>query len=130
MRLMEVRGPSGLRRGGAGPARGRRAARSAGRGRTQRRGRAPRAEAEPALFKLLRSAVYLAYYESPAIVRAIQGLGQPYKAVPIFEGYEQEPFDLERDRPRHNRGHWVRTEDVRPVDIAALELEEAKHGRA
>ena len=86
--------------------------------------------AKPALFKLLRTATYLAYYENPAIIRAVQGLGQPYKAVPIFEGYEQEPFDLERDRPRHNRGHWTRTEDVRPVDITGLDLKEAKHGRA
>jgi hypothetical protein len=87
-------------------------------------------QSEPALFKLLRSAVYLGYYENPAVIRAVQGLGQPYKAVPIFEGYEQAPFDLDRDRPRHNRGHWIRTEDVRPVDVAGLELEEGKHAHA
>ena len=40
-------------------------------------------QSEPALFKLLRSAVYLGYYENPAVIRAVQGLGQPYKAVPI-----------------------------------------------
>ena len=85
---------------------------------------------QPALFKLLRGAVYLGYYENPAVIRAVQGLGQPYKAVPIFEGYEQAPFDLDRDRPRHNRGHWVRTEDVRPVDVQGLDLEEKKHGHA
>ena len=71
----------------------------------------------PDRFALLRDTVYLAYYESPAVIRQIQALGQPYKAIPIIEGYEQAPFESERDRPRHNRGHWLGTEDVRRVDL-------------
>lgn len=69
--------------------------------------------AEPDLFALLRNATFLAYYEHPAVVRQVQALGQPYRPVPHVEGYALPPFDPERDRPRHNRGHWLRTEDVR-----------------
>ena len=83
--------------------------------------------AEPALFKLVRNAAYLAYYEHPAVVRAIQGLGQPYQAMPGAKGYPLPAFDLEHDRPRHGRGHYIRTEDVKPLDLGALA--EGEHGR-
>ena len=53
--------------------------------------------AEPALFKLVRNAAYLAYYEHPAVVRAIQGLGQPYQAMPGTKGY---PLPAVRSRAR------------------------------
>lgn len=85
---------------------------------------------QPALFKLLRTTACISYYENPAVIRAIQGLGQPYKAIPIIEGYDMTPFDPARDRPQHNRGHWIRTEDVVSVDVVSLELEESKHGQA
>lgn len=82
--------------------------------------------ADPAFFKLVRNAAYIAYYENPAVVRAIQGLGQPYQAMPGSKGYPQPAFDLEHDRPRHGRGHYTRTEDVKPLDLSVLEGE---HGR-
>ena len=75
---------------------------------------------ERELFELVRQALYFAYYENPAVVTAIKALGQPYKAVPILEGYGQEPFDQDRDRPRHNRGHYVPTDKVRRLDLAHL----------
>lgn len=81
---------------------------------------------EPAFFKLVRNAAYIAYYENPAVVRAVQGLGQPYQAMPGAKGYPLPAFDLEHDRPRHGRGHYIRTEDVRPLDLSVLEGE---HGR-
>ena len=83
--------------------------------------------ADPTLFKLVRNAAYIAYYESPAVVRAIQGLGQPYQAMPGAKGYPLPAYDLEHDRPRHGRGHFTRTEDVKPLDLSVLEGE---HGRA
>ena len=52
--------------------------------------------ADPAFFKLVRNAAYLAYYENPAVVRAMQGLGQPYQAMPAAKGYPLPAFDLER----------------------------------
>lgn len=82
----------------------------------------------PALFKLVRNAAYLAYYENPAVVRAIQGLGQPYQAMPGAKGYPLPAFDLEHDQPRHGRGHYIRTEDVKPLDLSVLA--EGEHGRA
>ena len=84
----------------------------------------------PDLFKLLRNATYLAYYESPAVIRAIQALGQPYRAMPGRDGYPLPPFDLERDRPRHGRGHYVPTDEVRRVDLSGLDHWEASDGRA
>jgi hypothetical protein len=75
---------------------------------------------QPSLFALVRSATYLAYYESPAVIPAIQALGQPYRAMPGREGYPQVPFDLEQDRPRHNRGAYVQTDAVRRVDLKGI----------
>lgn len=85
---------------------------------------------EPALFKLARDAAYLAYYESPAVIPVIQGLGQPYRAIPYLGGYPQEPFDAERDRPRHNRGRYVPTDEVRSVELAGLAPAGGDDGRA
>jgi hypothetical protein len=75
---------------------------------------------KPKLLALLRTATYLAYYESPSVIRQVQSLGQPYKAIPGIDGYPMTKFDLERDRPRHNRGHHVPTADVQPLDISGL----------
>jgi hypothetical protein len=82
-----------------------------------------RLEAEhPALFTLLRNAVYLAYYESPDVIGVIQSLGHVYQAVPHAAGYPLAPFDLERDRPQHGRGRWVATDEVRRVDLSGLDF--------
>jgi hypothetical protein len=75
---------------------------------------------DPKLFALVRTAAYLAYYESPAVVRRVQSLGQPYKAVPGMEGYATTPFDIEGDRPPHNRGHYISTDEVKPADLSQL----------
>ncbi|MBV9221903.1 MAG: hypothetical protein JOY94_20980 [Methylobacteriaceae bacterium] len=86
--------------------------------------------ARPKLFALVRTAACLAYYESPTVVRQIQTLGQPYKAIPGIEGYPTVPFDLERDRPRHNRGHYIATDGVRRVDLSALSQAGGANGPA
>ena len=84
----------------------------------------------PDLFKLLRTATYLSYYESPAVIPAVQALGQPYRAMPGRDGYPQPPFDPERDRPRHNRGSYIPTDAVRRVDVSGLEHLGGGDGRA
>jgi hypothetical protein len=76
---------------------------------------------QPALFALVRNAAFLAYYESPAVIPAVQALGQPYRAIPYLDGYPQKPFDPDRDRPRHDRGRYVPTDQVRRVDLAGLD---------
>ena len=40
-----------------------------------------------------------------------------------------EPFDRERDRPRHNRGFFIPTDRVKPVDISNLDHLGEQHGR-
>ena len=72
------------------------------------------------LFALVRNTSYVAYYESPAVVRAVAALGQPYRAMPGKDGYPMAPFDLVRDRPTHGRGGYVRTDDVRQLDLGQL----------
>jgi hypothetical protein len=80
-----------------------------------------RFEAEhPALFAVARTAVYLAYYESPAVIAVIRSLGHRYQAMAHAAGYPLPPFDPERDRPRHGRGRWIATDEVRRVDLSGL----------
>ena len=86
-----------------------------------RRAVVERLEREQAqLFALARNTAYVAYYESPAVVRAVAGLGQPYRAMPGKDGYPMAPFDLTRDRPTHGRGVYVRTDDVQRLDLSQL----------
>lgn len=84
----------------------------------------------PKLFTLIRTATYLGYYESPSVIPQVRALGQPYDPVPILQGYHLEPFDRERDRPRHNRGHYIPTDQVKPVDISGLDHLGGRHGGA
>jgi hypothetical protein len=81
------------------------------------------ASAEPKLFRTVRKLTYLTYYEQPAVIAAIRALGIRYNDSPLPDGYPAEPFAPERDAPRHERGRWVRTEEVRRVDLSRLNLE-------
>jgi len=78
---------------------------------------------EPELFTGFRRQAYLAYYEQPGVIAAIRALGHPYNDAPLPDGYPDRAFDPARDTPRHGRGRWIDTDDVRPVDVAALDLE-------
>ncbi len=78
---------------------------------------------EPALFAAFRKQAYLVYYEQPAVITAIRALGHSYNDAPLPDGYPTAAFDPTQDAPRHGRGRWVDTDDVRPVDLAALDLE-------
>ena len=79
-------------------------------------------ETQPEQFETLRMVSYLAYYESPAVVRAVRALGHVYNDAPQPAGYVMSPFD-ESDplqAPAHRRGHYVGTEDVTRLDLAPL----------
>ena len=76
----------------------------------------------PEQFETLRTIAYLAYYESPAVVRAVRALGHVYNDAPQPLGYAMAPFD-ERDpaqAPAHRRGFYVGTEEVARLDLAPL----------
>jgi hypothetical protein len=79
--------------------------------------------AEPALFNWIRDAAYIAYYESPFVAAVINAQGHPYDLRPHIKGYPLAPFDIERQTPRHGRGHYVATQDVRRVDTSTLGLD-------
>ena len=78
--------------------------------------------AHPEQFETLRMIAYLAYYESPAVVRAVRSLGHVYNDAPQPAGYAMAPFDESdpHQAPAHRRGHYVRTEDVTRLDLVPL----------
>ena len=78
--------------------------------------------AHPEQFETLRMIAYLAYYESPAVVRAVRSLGHDYNDAPQPAGYAMAPFDESDPRqvPQHRRGSYVRTEDVTRLDLTPL----------
>lgn len=78
---------------------------------------------QPALFGWVRDAAFLAYYESPVVVDAIRAKGRPYELRPHLTGYPTVPFDADRDKPRHGRGHFLAEGAVKPVDVASLNLD-------
>ncbi len=79
----------------------------------------------PEQFETLRMIAYLAYYESPAVVRAVRSLGHVYNDAPQPAGYAMAPFDESDPRqvPQHRRGSFVRTEDVTRLDLTPLPSE-------
>ncbi|MGH6862256.1 MAG: hypothetical protein ACRECY_18570, partial [Phyllobacterium sp.] len=79
--------------------------------------------ADPELFDKIYTAVTLAYYETPFVIEAIRNTGRPYSHRPHVTGYEMAPFDADRDVPGHQRGHYLKTEEVVPVDTSALDLD-------
>lgn len=77
---------------------------------------------EPDHFDRLRAAAVFAYYESPIIVEAIRQSGRPYQMSPHKSGYPRQRFDIERDKPKHARGAYVPTDQVKRIDISGLDL--------
>ena len=75
----------------------------------------------PELFKLICQAVYFAYYESPAAAARIRSLGFSYRLRPHIGGYPMPRVDAIRDRPHHERGSYLRTEDVCRLDLSKLD---------
>jgi hypothetical protein len=76
---------------------------------------------QPALFELALKVVYLTYYEQPEVQAAIRALGFPYNATPLPTGYAVGGFDAECDLPRHGRGRFLATGEVRRVDLGGLD---------
>ena len=82
----------------------------------------------PDYFLQVRNIVYLSYYESPAVHEAIRAMGFVYNAIPLPRGYDVGRFDPATDLPRHRRGHFVATGDVKRVDLSQLDFLEGGHG--
>ena len=81
--------------------------------------------AEPALFDAVRKLAYLTYYEQPAVIAAIRGLGFTYNDAPLPDGYPAERFNPATDTPSHGRGRWIAADAVVRVDLGALTGEQA-----
>ena len=79
-------------------------------------------------FLLIRNIVYLSYYESPAVHAAIRAMGFTYHAIPLPAGYEVGRFVPTADTPRHGRGGFVPTEEVKRVDLSKLDFLGGGHG--
>ena len=78
---------------------------------------------EPALFGWIRDAAYIAYYENPFVAEVINAKGTPYELRPHLKGYNVQRFDLERQTPRHGRGRYTPTDQVRRIDTSGLDLD-------
>ncbi len=79
-------------------------------------------EQQSELFASVRMASYLSYYQNPIVIEAVRSLGRVYNDAPQPNGYALPPFDPQ-DRwqaPTHQRGAFVATESVKPVDLAPL----------
>jgi len=76
----------------------------------------------PGLFDQLAKTVYLTYYQTPAVQDAIRALGFAYNSTPLPDGYAVGRFDAERDTPRHGRGRFLATDEVRRVDLDGLDF--------
>ena len=82
----------------------------------------------PDYFLQVRNIIYLSYYESPGVHEAIRAMGFIYNAIPLPSGYDVGRFDPATDLPRHQRGHFVATEDVKRVDLSQLDFLGGRHG--
>jgi len=78
---------------------------------------------EPELFGWLRDAAYIAYYENPFVAEVINAKGHRYELRPHLKGYPLPRFDPALNAPRHGRGRYTPTDEVRPVDTSKLGLE-------
>ena len=74
------------------------------------------------LFASLRMIAYLSYYQNPAVVTAVQGLGRAYNHAPQPDGYALPPLDPadRQQAPTHARGAYVATAAVTRVDLTKL----------
>lgn len=75
---------------------------------------------DPELFVFLRFATYFAYYETPAVIAALQALGHDYNDAPQPLGYELPPFDPEAHLPKIPRGSYKKTEEIYRIDLSTL----------
>lgn len=73
--------------------------------------------AQPELFAQLFRTACLTYYAAREVTGAICASGVDYRTPLQPRGHELPPFDPERDTPRHRRGHFVETEEVRPIRL-------------
>lgn len=80
---------------------------------------------EAVLFSRLRDMVYLGYYSRPEVVHAINATleaGRDYKTSPQPYGYSENMLDWDKTLLGRVRGNYLRTEDVKPVNVEGLGL--------
>jgi hypothetical protein len=82
----------------------------------------------PDYFLQVRNIIYLSYYESPAVHEVIRAMGFTYNAIPLPAGYDVGRFDPATDMPRHQRGRFVATGEVKRVDLSQLDFLGGDHG--
>lgn len=76
--------------------------------------------ADPARFVFARFATYLAYYQTPAVILALQRLGHDYHDAPQPLGYVMAPFDPAVHTPKNSRGTYKKTDEIAPLDLSTL----------
>lgn len=76
----------------------------------------------PDHFAHVRFVTFLAYYESPTVIRALQQLGHDYNDSPLPNGYVMDPFDPRPgfDLPVELKGSYLRTEEIARIDLSSL----------
>jgi hypothetical protein len=84
---------------------------------------------KPELFERVRAAAVLAYYEHPFVVEVIRTLGRPYLLRPHLTGYPMKAFDMDKDRPRHERGSYLETDAVKRLEVSGLQLDQIRTKR-
>ena len=79
-------------------------------------------QAFPDEFAALLTAAYIAYYESFEVRNVLRALGFTYNDRPQPSGYDLAAFDPANklENPPHQRGHFVETDKVAPVEFAHL----------
>lgn len=71
-------------------------------------------------FTRLRDVVYYGYYSRPEVIRAINvnlDAGKDYRNSPQPFGYSDTMRDWDEDLLTRVKGNYIRTEDVRPLDL-------------
>ena len=77
-------------------------------------------------FLLIRNIVYLSYYESPAVHEAIRAMGFTYHATPLPDRLRRSAGSTPPPTRRATAAaHFVRTDEVRRVDLSQLDFWEA-----
>lgn len=75
---------------------------------------------EKEMFQYLMAATYFGYYQTAAVVEAVNTLGRPYNHAPQPRGYQMLAFDPGA-LPSEPRGSYVATAEVQPVDLSGLD---------
>ena len=76
--------------------------------------------ADPVRFAFARFATYLAYYQTPAVILALQRTGHDYNDAPQPLGYQMAPFNPAIHTPKTPRGTYMKTDEIVRLDLSTL----------